>query len=63
MIAATVEIEKPTGDTLAVRLSGSWKLDGDLPEPASVLSQVQTGVRRITFHGDGITDWDTGLLS
>ena len=53
------------GDTLLVRLSGSWKMQEGLPSAADVLKQVESGprVQRIAFDAREVTGWDTGLLT
>jgi phospholipid/cholesterol/gamma-HCH transport system permease protein len=52
-------------DTLLIRLSGSWRLQDRLPPATEVQKQVEAGprVRRITFDAQGVTGWDTGLLT
>ena len=58
-------IEQPSGDTLKVILSGSWKLGAELPEADKVqqMLQVRPGVRNIVFDTQQLAYWDTGLLT
>jgi phospholipid/cholesterol/gamma-HCH transport system permease protein len=57
--------EQPAGDALLVRLSGSWRLEERLPSPAEVQHQVEStpSIRRMAFDTQGITAWDSGLLT
>jgi len=54
-----------TADTLLVRLEGSWKVGEVLPKADAVLEQVQSEprARRIVFDTEGLTGWDSGLLT
>ncbi|HET8580603.1 MAG TPA: ABC transporter permease, partial [Nitrospiraceae bacterium] len=60
-----MSFSRPTDDTLLVRLSGSWKMQEGLPSATEVQHQVESGprVRRIAFDGQGITAWDSGLVT
>ena len=60
-----INFSRPTGDTLLVRLSGSWRMRDVLPSPSEVQKQVESGprVRRVAFDTQDITAWDTGLLT
>ena len=51
--------------TLLVQLSGSWCLQDTLPDVTAVQQHLETGpaVRRMAFDAQGITAWDTGLLT
>ena len=53
------------GDTIRLRLSGSWRLTGSLPAASEVEKKLtgRAGVRRVAFDAHGITDWDSGLLT
>jgi phospholipid/cholesterol/gamma-HCH transport system permease protein len=53
------------GDTLVVRLEGSWKLDNELPAAEDVLKQVEasTGIKSVAFNTQQITEWDSALLT
>ncbi|MCZ6596086.1 MAG: STAS domain-containing protein, partial [Planctomycetota bacterium] len=58
-MTATLEVERRSDDSVALRLAGEWKLGASLPTAEEA---VQQGVRRITFDASGVTDWDTGLI-
>jgi phospholipid/cholesterol/gamma-HCH transport system permease protein len=51
-------------DTIRLRLSGSWRLSGPLPEAADVQRELEgrSGIRRIAIDARGLTGWDSGLL-
>jgi phospholipid/cholesterol/gamma-HCH transport system permease protein len=51
------------GDTLGVRLSGTWTLGSELPPADDVLRKAKGPVRRVAFEGGAIDDWDTGLVA
>jgi phospholipid/cholesterol/gamma-HCH transport system permease protein len=52
------------GDTIRLRLSGSWRLSRPLPAAAEVEKALggRRGVRRIAFDARDLTGWDSGLL-
>ncbi|HTY79554.1 MAG TPA: MlaE family lipid ABC transporter permease subunit [Candidatus Bathyarchaeia archaeon] len=54
----------PTADGLALRLSGSWRMQDHLPLPAAVEAELAgaTSARRLSFDAGGVDAWDTGLL-
>jgi len=58
-------VEQPSGDTLKVILSGSWKLGGELPGADKVQRMLEgrPGVRNIVFDTQKLAQWDTGLLT
>ncbi|MBM4289528.1 MAG: ABC transporter permease [Deltaproteobacteria bacterium] len=58
-------LEQPAADTLKVVLSGDWQLGGDLPEAARVEQMLKSkpGVRHLVFDSQGLTHWDSGLLT
>jgi phospholipid/cholesterol/gamma-HCH transport system permease protein len=60
-----LRFERRAGDTLVVRLAGSWTLTGGLPAPEDVRREIASGgaVRRITFDSDDLAAWDSGLLT
>jgi phospholipid/cholesterol/gamma-HCH transport system permease protein len=60
-----INFSRPTGDTLLVRLSGSWRMRDALPSPTEVQKQVESGPRvtRVAFDTQDVTAWDTGLLT
>ena len=50
--------------TLAVRLSGEWKLGRQLPQGEELQLQIKSEgtVSRITFDAKAMTGWDSGLI-
>ncbi|MEE9220850.1 MAG: ABC transporter permease [candidate division NC10 bacterium] len=60
-----LSFSRPTDDTLLVRLSGSWKMQDKLPSATEVEQQVASGprVKRVAFDTQGITAWDSGLVT
>jgi phospholipid/cholesterol/gamma-HCH transport system permease protein len=57
--------DRPTGDTLLVRLAGSWKIGQQLPSADEVERQVESApeIRRISFDTKDLGVWDSGLLT
>ncbi len=54
----------PSVDGVVLRLSGSWRMQNDLPSAAEVergLAAVSTG-RRLGFDARGVDEWDSGFL-
>jgi len=54
----------PSGDGVILRLSGSWRMQNDLPAASEVehgLGAVSTG-RRLRFDAREVTAWDSGFL-
>jgi phospholipid/cholesterol/gamma-HCH transport system permease protein len=62
--AWSLGFERPGGDTLRLRLAGSWRAEAGLPGPAEVRQRVEAdpAVRRMAFDSAGVTGWDSGLL-
>jgi len=62
---AEMSLEQLSADTLMVKLSGYWKLGGDLPRADEVRQALQgrPGVKIIVFDTRGLAFWDTGLLT
>lgn len=60
-----MSFSRPTDDTLLVRLSGSWRMQDTLPSVSDVEQQIASGprVRRVAFDTQGITAWDSGLVT
>ena len=60
-----LSFSRPINDTLLVRLSGSWRIQDELPSAAEVERQAKSGprVQRIAFDTREITAWDSGLLT
>jgi phospholipid/cholesterol/gamma-HCH transport system permease protein len=61
---SVLSFDRPSEDTLLVRLTGEWKLANKLPVADEVMKQVDAGpeIRRITFDTEGLRGWDSGLL-
>jgi phospholipid/cholesterol/gamma-HCH transport system permease protein len=53
------------GDTIRLQLSGSWRLTGSLPAASDIERDLagRPGVRQVAFDTQGVTDWDSGLLT
>jgi phospholipid/cholesterol/gamma-HCH transport system permease protein len=51
--------------TVRLQLSGSWRLSQPLPAAADVERQLeaQGDLRRVVFEAQGVSDWDSGLLT
>jgi phospholipid/cholesterol/gamma-HCH transport system permease protein len=62
---ARLEFETPEAGTLRMRLSGDWCIREHLPPAAEAERQVEgtPRLRRLTFEGSGVSDWDSGLLT
>ncbi len=60
-----LHFSRPDRDTLLVQLTGSWRLQGELPSVDEVQRQVDSGppVQRLRFATQGITVWDSGLVT
>jgi phospholipid/cholesterol/gamma-HCH transport system permease protein len=61
----TLDVTRPTADTLRVRLSGQWTIQAALPSTVEVQAQIQAtpGVRRLSFEASDLADWDSTLLT
>ena len=61
----SLRVARPATDTVLVVLSGSWRLAERLPSPAEVWRQMDAtpGARRMVFETQGVTAWDSGLLT
>jgi len=62
---AGLSIERRGGGALLVVLSGSWKLDREIPSAEEALKQIGSGehVSRIDFDTSEMSDWDSSLLT
>ena len=60
-----LSFETQTGDTLLVKLQGSWTIDQQLPSAKEVARQVESdaAINHIVFDTVRLSDWDSGLLS
>jgi phospholipid/cholesterol/gamma-HCH transport system permease protein len=63
--SADLSFEHPSGKTLLARLTGCWTIAHRQPAVDEVFSRIQStsGIRRIVFETDHITDWDSSLLT
>jgi phospholipid/cholesterol/gamma-HCH transport system permease protein len=63
--ACELSFDRPSGDTLQVRLKGSWTIGHKLPSGNTVQSQLESdpAIKQIDFDIREISDWDSGLLS
>jgi phospholipid/cholesterol/gamma-HCH transport system permease protein len=63
--ACELSFDRLAGDTLLVRLTGSWTIGHKLPSGAEVQRQVESGpaIKQITFDTHQLSGWDSGLLS
>jgi phospholipid/cholesterol/gamma-HCH transport system permease protein len=61
----TLDVTRPTADTLCVRLSGQWTMQAALPSSAEVQAQCEASphVRRLSFEASDLADWDSALLT
>jgi phospholipid/cholesterol/gamma-HCH transport system permease protein len=56
---------RPTADTLLIELSGSWRLQDEVPALTDVAQQIEATphVQRMTFDTTGLTAWDSALVT
>ncbi|MGH8069344.1 MAG: MlaE family ABC transporter permease, partial [Candidatus Entotheonellia bacterium] len=56
---------RPTADTLLVELSGSWRLQDEVPSLSGVEQHLEATprVQRLTFETTQLTGWDSGLVT
>jgi phospholipid/cholesterol/gamma-HCH transport system permease protein len=61
----TLDVTRPTADTLCVRLSGQWTIQAVLPSTAEVQAQCEASprVQRLSFVASDLADWDSALLT
>jgi phospholipid/cholesterol/gamma-HCH transport system permease protein len=61
----TLEVTRPTADTLGVRLAGQWTMQAALPSIAEVQAQCEalSGGQRLSFETSDLTAWDSTLLT
>jgi phospholipid/cholesterol/gamma-HCH transport system permease protein len=59
-----LNLQFPSPDNLRVVLAGSWLLADSRPSPDEIALQLQSrsDVRRISFDGKSLSQWDSGLL-
>ena len=58
-----IKILQTASDTLDVQLSGCYTLESDLPSEQALVNAVEKPIRRLRFKDQGITDWDSSLLT
>src|SRR5882724_970094 len=56
---------RPTADTLLIELSGSWRLQDEVPALTDVAQQIEATphVQRMTFETSELTAWDSALVT
>jgi phospholipid/cholesterol/gamma-HCH transport system permease protein len=56
---------RPTADTLRVELSGSWRLQDEVPSLSGIEQHLDAAprVRRMTFDTTKLTGWDSSLVT
>jgi len=61
----TLDVTRPTANTLCVRLSGQWTIQAALPSTTEVQAQCEAvpGVRRLSFEASDLAAWDSALLT
>ncbi len=62
---AVIDYDRQAGDTLLMRLQGSWKIGRPLPTTDEALHKLESesNVKRIAFDTQALTGWDSGLLT
>jgi phospholipid/cholesterol/gamma-HCH transport system permease protein len=64
MSAAALEVSRPEGGVLLLRLAGSWRLAEGIPSPARVRQELgDQRTLRVQFDTRELGAWDTGLLT
>src|SRR5262249_14017774 len=60
-----VQCERQADDMLLVRLVGHWTMRTSAPIVAEVYQQLDASppLRRLAFEAQGLTDWDSRLLT
>jgi len=60
-----ISFDRPTDDSLLVRITGNCSIGEDLPSAADVQKQIasDSGIRRITFDTSDLAGWDSGFLT
>jgi phospholipid/cholesterol/gamma-HCH transport system permease protein len=60
-----MSFERSSEETLLIRLVGSWETKLELPSVDEVRQHLESGsgVRHVTFDTEGLTSWDSGLLT
>ena len=60
-----LNFNRPTDDTLSILLSGCWKINTGIPSIDNLQNEIESNpnIQQIAFDTQGITDWDSGLLT
>ncbi len=61
---AQLTCDRTEGQTLVVRIAGSWRVADDVPDPSEVHGCLESGppIGRVQFDAQDLQAWDTGLL-
>lgn len=64
-VLCDLSFSRPTGDTLLIRLRGSWSIGQELPSADEVRNQLgsSTSIKRLAFETKELTGWDSALLA
>lgn len=59
-----LSFDQPLEGTLALKMSGSWKLHKDLPSVEAITNQLEKypGLHEIHIDAQDVDEWDSGLL-
>jgi phospholipid/cholesterol/gamma-HCH transport system permease protein len=62
---AELRCSRPTAETLLVGLSGSWRLQDEIPALTAVAQALaaEPRVQRLAFETTALTAWDSGLVT
>ena len=60
-----MQVSRPGDGTLLLRLTGSWRLQSQLPSVADVQQHLEAGapIHRLAFDTQGLTSWDSGFVT
>jgi phospholipid/cholesterol/gamma-HCH transport system permease protein len=63
--SGALSFERPTRETLLIRLSGPWKLSAEIPSIADAQQQIASNpsIRKVAFDASDVTGWNSGLLT
>jgi phospholipid/cholesterol/gamma-HCH transport system permease protein len=64
-VSGDLSYDRPSEDTLLVRLTGNWKIGEKIPAADEVQKQINSHhtIRRIAFDTRQLTAWDSSLLT
>jgi phospholipid/cholesterol/gamma-HCH transport system permease protein len=64
LAAGELSMSRPEDGVLMLRISGNWRVSDEIPPPARVREEVESGATsRLRFDTTELEGWDTGLLS